>query len=321
MARKRRYGSIKFELLKKSREAAIAAVQIFNNPNIYFKSELFIVTIVIAWTYFLHAYYRGKKIDYRYYNIEGKRKKYDTTKKGAHKYWELDKCINYDQCPLANDIKINLQFLIGIRHEIEHKMTSNIDSSINAKLQACCLNYNSTIKSIFGDNFGVDKYLSISLQFSSISREQLNILSNNELPRNIATFIEDFERDLSIDEIRSTGYAYRVVFIPTSANREGQADKVVEFIKSDSPKAESINKDYALIKETEKVKYLPSQIVKIINNEGYEFSITDHTNLWKIFDAKNPKHNYGTLVAGKNWFWYENWLTKVRAHCENLKQK
>ena len=70
--RKRRIGSIKSELLKKSREAALSAVQIFNNPNIAFKSESYIVLMVIAWTYLLHAYYRESGVEYRYYRQQGK---------------------------------------------------------------------------------------------------------------------------------------------------------------------------------------------------------------------------------------------------------
>jgi len=61
----RRVGSIKSELLKKSREAALAAVQIFNNPNISFKAESYVVLMNIAWTYLLHAYFRHQKIEYR----------------------------------------------------------------------------------------------------------------------------------------------------------------------------------------------------------------------------------------------------------------
>jgi hypothetical protein len=53
MARKRRFGSLANELLKKAREAMLTAVQIFNNPHVEFKSELFIVTTIIAWTYLL----------------------------------------------------------------------------------------------------------------------------------------------------------------------------------------------------------------------------------------------------------------------------
>jgi hypothetical protein len=52
----------------------LSAVQIFNNPNILFKSESFIVLSIISWTYLMHAYYRGNKTDYSYYSINGKKK-------------------------------------------------------------------------------------------------------------------------------------------------------------------------------------------------------------------------------------------------------
>ncbi len=43
MARSRKIGSIKNELIHKSKESMLSAVQIFNNPNMQFKSESFIV--------------------------------------------------------------------------------------------------------------------------------------------------------------------------------------------------------------------------------------------------------------------------------------
>ena len=66
MAKKRSFKSMKDELVKKSREAMLAAVQIYNNPAITFKSESYITLCVIAWTYLLHAFYRSKNIDYRF---------------------------------------------------------------------------------------------------------------------------------------------------------------------------------------------------------------------------------------------------------------
>jgi len=70
----RKIYSEKIDLILKSREAALSAVQIYNNPFTAFKSESFIVLFIIAWTYLLHAYYRGKKliIDIILYQIKGK---------------------------------------------------------------------------------------------------------------------------------------------------------------------------------------------------------------------------------------------------------
>ena len=169
--RTRRIWSVKSELIAKARESMLCAVQIFNNPNIIFKSESFIVLSNIAWTYLLHAHYRGAKIDYKYYKRHGKKKKYDETKRGAHKYWELERCLEEVTSPIDKVTTSNLKFLIGLRHEIEHQMTTRIDDYLSARFQACCLNFNHYIKKLFGHDMGIDKYLSFSLQFSSITEE------------------------------------------------------------------------------------------------------------------------------------------------------
>lgn len=316
--RNRRIGSIKSELLKKSREAALAAVQIFNNPNITFKSETYVVLMIISWTYLLHAYFRDKKIEYRYFEQNGKRRKFDTTKHGAYKYWELERCLNDGQSPIDKDTANNLRFLIGLRHEIEHQMTTRIDDILSARFQACCLNYNDYVKKLFSADLGIEKHLSFSLQFSTISTEQKELLEEHgDLPANIQGYIQKFDASLSDDEFSNPHYAYRILFVPKTANRKGQADRVIEFVKTDSPLAEAVNKEYAVIKETEKKKYLPKQIVELMKQEGFaNFSMHHHTMLWQSLDAQNPGKGYGTIVAGKNWHWYERWVDEVRKHCQ-----
>jgi len=319
----RRVGSIKSELLKKSRESALAAVQIFNNPNISFKSESYVVLMIIAWTYLLHAYLRDQKIEYRYCRHNGKRREFDKTKHGACRYWELERCLTDDKSPIDKDTANNLRFLIGLRHEIEHQMTTRIDDVLSARFQACCLNYNEYIKKLFGNNNGIEKHLSFSLQFSTISIEQKELLEDQPgLPANIRGFIQKFDAGLSDEEYDNTHYAYRIFFVPKTANRRGQADRVIEFIKSDSELAETINKEYAVIKETEKKKYLPGQVVDLMKAEGYNnFSLHYHTQLWQFQKAKNPDKGYGTIVAGTIWHWYDCWVELVRKHCRDNEGK
>lgn len=314
--RKRKVFSIKNELLTKSREAMLCAVQIFNNPNIVFKSESFIVLSMIAWTYLLHSYYRSQKIDYRYFEQKGKRKKYDKTKRGSYKFWELERCLNDDESPIASVPKANLKFLIGLRHEIEHQMTTRLDDYLSARFQACCLNYNHYIKELFGDQNGIDRYLSFSLQFSSISEEHAKQIKEfSELPKNIASYINDFDSAISEEAFNSPMYAYRVLYVPKSVNRKGQADKVIEFVKADSPEAVGINKEYVVIKEKEKTKYLPSEVVKQMNDKGFtRFGMQRHTDLWRELDAKNPGKGFGVQVA-KTWYWYDTWLSEAEKHC------
>lgn len=314
--RVRRTYSVAQELLQKSREAALAAVQIFNSPTISFKSEIFIVLMNISWTYLLHAYFRKKKIEYRYFRKAGTRRRFDRTKHGAFKHWELERCLNSEHSPVEKEAALNLRFLIGIRHEIEHQMTSRIDSSLSAKFQACCLNYNEHIKRLFGDEHGIDKHLAFSLQFSSISRDHADQLASSEsLPAHIQSFIKGFESDLSEEDFNHPKFAYRVLFVAKTANRKGQADEVIEFVRSDSKLAEDVNAKYALIKETERSKHRPSTVVQMMKDEGFpKFKIHHHTNLWKAHGAKDKSKGYGVTVEG-SWFWYDKWVDVVRDHC------
>lgn len=314
--RVRRIFSVKEELLKKSREAALAAVQIFNNPHVTFKSETYVVLMNIAWTYLLHAYYRAKKVDYRYFVQGPKRKQYDRTKNGAFKHWELERCLNYEQCPLEREVVQNLKFLIGLRHEIEHQMTTRIDDLLSARFQACCINYHDAAASLFGEEYGIAKHLAISLQFSSLSQEQVDTLDQQAgLPPHIKRYIEGFDGALAPDEFTSPKFAYRVIFVPKTANQLNQADQVITFVKADSEFAKNVNATYTVIRETERPKWLPSQIVAKIKADGFpKFRMAQHTELWKGCDAKNPAKGYGVQVA-KTWYWYDSWLADVRKHC------
>lgn len=320
--RNRKVGSIKSELIAKARESMLCAVQIFNNPNMLFKSESFVVLAVIAWTYLMHAYYRGLKIDYRYYSKSGKRKSYEKTKNGAYKYWELERCLNNSVCPLDKITKENLKFLIGLRHEIEHQMTTRIDDYLSARFQACCLNFNQYIKQLFGPEMGIDKYLSISLQFSSISEPEVKQLQQySDLPKNISSYITNFDDSITEEEFSDQRYAYRVLYIPKTVNRKGQADKVIEFVPADSPEAKGLNKEYQLIKEKEKPKFTAGEIVKKMQGKGFtKFRMYHFVQLWKSMDGKNPTKGFGVMVS-KTWYWYQSWVEQVEQHCKQHKDE
>jgi len=305
------------ELFIKAREAMLLAVQAYNNPKSYFRSEVFIVTAMIAWTYLLHAYYKCNGVDFRYYKKKADgTKEVLRTKHGAEKYWELGECLKAARCPLDEGTVRNLEFLIGIRHEIEHRMTRRIDGALSAKLQACCLNFNRSLKTLFGDEYGLEGELTFALQFTGIDTEQKKVLmGQDDLPAHVEAMRANFEDALTEDQYRDPSYAYRVLFVPKNVNKKAQADQVIEFVKAGSEEADEINKVY--LKETEKHKYKPAMIVKKMREEGYpKFSMHSHTNLWKQLDAKDPGKGYGVTMSDGQWYWYDRWLNRVREHCQ-----
>jgi hypothetical protein len=72
-----------------------------------------------------------------------------------------------------------------------------------------------------------------------------------------------------------------------------------------------------LLKEVEKPKYRPGQIVDMMRAKGYpRFNMASHTELWQSLDAQNPGKGFGVRLLDHTWYWYENWVSRVRAHCE-----
>src|SRR6266498_4845464 len=112
-----------------------------------------------------------------------------------------------------------------------------------------------------------------------------------------------------------------VLYVPKTANSKGQADKVIEFIRADSPEAVGLNKEYRIIRDREKPKHLPKEIVNLMSSKGYnKFGMHQHTQLWKQLDAKNEAKGYGVSVAGF-WYCYDNWIKEVEKYCQEHKDE
>lgn len=316
--------SERVELIQKSREAALSAVQIYNNPNTTFKTESFIVLFIIAWVYLLHAYYRLKSIDYCYYEMVNGRKRYDRID-GSYKYWDLSQCISVAECPLDKHTINNLKFLVGLRNQIEHKKAAGLDSYLSARYQACALNYNYYLKTLYGDKYSLDKKLALSLQFAELDYNQAQFIKDKEqiISQHIRSYIADFEKDLTEEEVKDDRFSYRLLFTKVTAKRVGQADRVIEFLSPNDPLAKGIQKEYWIKEDREKIKYSPSLVIEKIQSAGFRsFKMRQHTLFWQKNDGKNPANGFGTKVV-KTWYWYQNWIDFIISELskENILEK
>lgn len=316
--RKRSIGSIRAELIAKSREAALSAIRVFNDPQVGFKSETFIVLMVIAWTYLLHAYYRSRRVEYRYFKQGPKRRVFDRTKHGAIKHWELERCLNDAKSPIDRDTANNLRFLIGLRHEIEHQMTRSLDSYLSGRYQACAINYNDYLKQLFGRQYGIDEQLTYSIQFVQLSEEQVGgAKPEATIPERLRAYVAGFDAGLSHDEYNSERYSFRLLFKRKLVNRPGQADRVIEFIDQTSELAKAIDKEYWVKKEVEKPKFRAKDVVAEVRKAGFkQFRVfQEHVEMWKAEDAKNPGKGYGVEIQG-TWFWYQSRIERCIELCK-----
>jgi hypothetical protein len=321
--RVRKVGSIRVELVAKSREAALSAIRVFNDPMTKFKSESFIVLMTIAWTYLLHAHYRGKKVEYRYYEQKATKKVFHKTKRGSHKYWDLERCLTDDKSPVDKDTVNNLRFLIGLRHEIEHQMTMALDNFLSARYQACALNYNTYLRRLFGKKEGIEEHLTYSIQFLQLAEEQMTgPLPATEIPARLLAYIADFDAGLKHDEFNSPKYAYRLLFHKKLVNRAGQADQVIEFLDPNSEAAKAIDNEFWVKKEIEKPKFRPTDVVDAVRATGFtRFRVTpEHSEMWRSEDAKKDGKGFGVQIAGV-WYWYQHWIDRCVELCKNAGDK
>lgn len=316
MARRRTY-SIRRALIERSRQAALHAVDAFNSSLATFRSETFIVLMVIAWTYLLHAHYRSHDIEYRHFERKNGRRRFHRTKHGAFKFWELERCLDEDDCPVDAATTANLKFLIGLRHEIEHQGCLTLDLEFGSRYQACCLNYEFWLTRLFGDRWSVAPHVMLTVQFREVvlNRDEPDQLAS--LPTSVARYIRSFDESLPEEVFNSPRYAYRLLFTRKLANRPGQADRVLEFIDESSPLSEQLQKQYWVIKDRERPKYRAKTIVEMMRGGGFvAFNMHHHTVLWQTLDAKRAGSQYGVSVEGQ-WYWYEPWVDLVRKHCRD----
>jgi hypothetical protein len=181
---------------------------------------------------------------------------------------------------------------------------------------ASALNFNSAIKKLFGNQYSLETEQAFSIQFSSIDKDTVRtLLINPDLPNNIRAFLVEFENGMTQEEYDDPRFSYRVALVQKVVNNKNTADQLLQLIPFGSEVSEAMNK--AILKETEKVKYLPKTIIAQMKAEGFvKFTMHKHTILWRERDAKNPKFQYGTQVEGQ-WYWYEPWLLQVRQYCAN----
>lgn len=308
------------ELVVKAREAMLNAIGGYNSPRTLFRTECFIVLAVIAWTYLLHWHYGKVGLNYQSRREDGT---LVVTKHGAVKHWELETCLAQAECPIGPKETANLRFLIAIRHEIEHQMTRRIDDTISAKVQACVLNFNAALVRLCGDRTRLDRDVSIAIQLAGIGREQRNMLLRDmDLPPSFVAAQAAFERDLPEEIARDERYAWRVMMVHRNTSSKGAADEMVEFVKPGSETEGEIHR--VLVKEMEKRKYRPSDIIAEVGTRGYgKFNMHHHTVLVRERRAKDKRLPYGAYVdiREKDWRWYGNWLNEVIDYCEQNKER
>jgi len=290
-------------ILESSCNSALAAVEIYNKPNVKFRIENYIVLMIIAWTKLFHAYFQvtiGEK--YFYKEKTGRYKIVD----GEKKAWELNECINNyvknsKYVKMGEAVVANLNFFIGLRNKIEHRFwnSSELDITLFGECQALLYNYENMLIGLFGSDYSINSCLAYSLQFSHM-RANTQIASHKKLLSNdmqdIKQYIDNYKTNLSQDVYDSQEYSIKLVQIPKVSNTN-RSDLAIEFVNWNSlnesdraayKKVTTIIKDKLIAIPVSNANLLkPGKVVEAVKEKtGVEINIANHTALWKAFKIR-----------------------------------
>lgn len=257
------------ERLFRAREAMMSAVQIFNSPTTLFKVEIFPVLSQIAWTYLMHEYYQRKGIE---------------TIDGNGNSILISQMLNRDDCPLAEDVQKNLIAIKTLRDNVEHKTLSSVGRSYWPLFQANCLNFDQTIRKLFGEDLGLEQFLALSLQFGKMQIDQLSDLQKFD----ISPAIEAIDQQIA-DAVEETGkegpsYKFKVNFTFEKAVK-GDAHIVFTENNKDSSKVSTVLTKSVVGDEL--WPYKPAVVIAKVREEtGADFTSHHHQLAWKKYGAR-----------------------------------
>ena len=288
-------------ILLGSIDAALLAVEVYNKPRATFRSQAYIVLMIIAWTRLFHAYF-NKMIGDKYYYKDKKNSIRYQRINGDRKAWELITCMKQFEkyCELGEPVKVNLRFFVGLRNKIEHRNVAEreVDTSIFGECQSLLYNYESVLIDVFGSQYAINTSLAFSLQFSYMrTKEQQQAgkrVMSAEL-QEIRDYIEIYRSNLSAEVFNSQEYSIKLIQIPRISNTN-RNDLALDIVMADELDPERYSQITGIVKnklvfvEAKNVgKILPGKVVEKVNETTRrEFSIRDHMYLYSLFSVRPP---------------------------------
>ncbi len=276
------------ERLIRSREAMLLAVQVFNNPGMKFKTEVFAVQANIAWTYLLHEHFLSKGV-----KIED----------NQGRTLLLSQMIQRNDFPLSKGIKNNLADMIDIRNDVEHKLLRRADYKFFPKFQACCLNFDKALCTLFDNKLSLKHELSLALQFAKLDFDQIECLQKYDIPDHISALDARLDDRLSDEEKADIEYQFRVVYMLESTSK-GKAH--IRFIKPGSEEGAEIHN--VLEKHVIADKFYPfkpREISSVVSEKsGKRFTSHNHTQAMYLFSARPRSNSRQPENTNKTWCIY-----------------
>jgi len=234
-------------LITKSRDAALAAVQVFNNPTATFRTESYIVLMVIAYTSLFHAVFERDHIDYREYKqdgtvrmVGGEEALMDASA-GFSKFGDL--CGGKYTRLNLDAARHNLNWILKARHIIEHRGTQHVDELLGSECQSLLLNYEEILVTEFGAYHAINCSLCFPLLLSSRRSPKLLEAIRRRQGADydlVKDRLISLRNELPDEIVGDPAFRFPIFLIPVIGRNRRTADKALEVLDTDGLSAEDL---------------------------------------------------------------------------------
>lgn len=253
--------------LVRAREAMMAAVELFNNPNMCFRIEMFCVLANIAWTYLVH-----EKLEQ---TNPGSSKRHDGKSKS------LDEMVRAADCPITNKaVCENIKKIVDIRDKVEHTLFAGGDEKFGSLFQSNCLNFDHYLTEWFGKDLTLSNNLSLALQFVGLQKDQVVDMDLSTWPPEIRAVYESIEQN----EFANNNAFKIKVYYGTEATSKTKSD-ITQLISYD---------------ETEETSQTVIKKVEVDKLTNYPLTYTRVAEQIKLKKPQISKQIINKIISNKN---------------------
>ena len=253
--------------------------------------------MIIAWNSLLQALLERSSVDY-----------YERDESGAQviiggraKVLETWKLV---QLALSADeyraVRANLDFFLGLRHQISHRYLPALDVAVMGEAQAMLLNFENLLVNRFGEEAALGDRLAVPLQLSGFrNQETLRSLrkAQAQLPTDVSDYLTRHRSGVDDDVLTNSEYCLQIFFVPVAANRERSADAVVRFVPLDrvTPELEQLLSQTGVVTKRRITPVAsadllrPTEVVNLVAERlPYRFTMDTHTRCWRHYKLRPP---------------------------------
>ena len=284
-----------YRLLAKARESALAALHVYNDPMAGFRTETFIVLMIIGWNSLFQAKLERDDIDYYVRDDEGRQVLVDGRPK-VKDTWELVNLALPGNTWAAT--RANLDFFLGLRNVISHRYLPALDVRVASEAQSLLLNFERQLADEFGEAAALGNRLSVPLQLSGFRNagalESLK-KAQAQLPTDVQDYLCQHREGVSDEVLRSPEYALQIFFVPVTANRESSAETTVKFIRPNdvTPELREALEQLTVVTKPKRVAVAsgdllrPSEVVNLVRERlPSRFTSDTHQRAWKAYKVR-----------------------------------